>query len=143
VTEFKKTFFAETPTNGHKLLTERVWPYVKSLTIGGHKVKITVDIGARTLDQNAIFHAICGEVAKSGKEFAGQSRTLEEWKALFVSGHAIATKEQCQPVAGLEGEIVLLRESTASMSKARKSSLIEYAKAWCALNGIELREQND
>ena len=34
-------------------------------------------------------------------------------------------------VPGLEGEFVNLRESTALMSKARGSSLIEYSRAFC------------
>lgn len=84
----------------------------------------------RNLEQNAKFHAICTELAKSRREWLGKTRTAEQWKVLLVSGHAVATKEGAEMVPGLEGEFVNLRESTASMSKSRISSLIDYAEAF-------------
>lgn len=97
----------------------------------------------RTLDQNAKFHAMCSDIARSGAKWAGKPRTAAQWKVLLVSGHAIATKEGSEMVPGLEGEFVNLRESTASMSKRRSASLITYAQAFCAMNGIELAEPAD
>ena len=94
----------------------------------------------RSLDQNAKFHAICFDLARAGIEWAGKQRTTDEWKVLLVSAHAVATKEGAEIVPGLEGEFVNIRESTARMTKARSSSLIEYATAWCALNGAQLSE---
>lgn len=91
---------------------------------------------SRTLDQNAKFHAICSDVAKSGAKWMGKMRTADQWKVLFVSGHAIATGLGAEVIPGLEGEFVNIRESTAKMSKRRGSSLIEYVLAWCAENDI-------
>lgn len=97
----------------------------------------------RSLDQNAMFHALCNDIAKSGMPWAGKQRTAFEWKVLLVSGHAIATNHKAEVVPGLEGEFINLRESTAKMSKARASSLMEYALAFCASNGIEtIHEKN-
>lgn len=93
---------------------------------------VTVAEPTRNLEQNAKFHALCSDLAKSGIEWMGKRRTAEEWKLLVVSGHAVATKQGADMVPGLEGEFVNLRESTASMSKSRISSLIEYAQAWIA-----------
>jgi len=92
----------------------------------------------RSLDQNAKFHAICSDVSKSGAKWMGKERTAEQWKVLFVSGHAIATGIEAEVVPGLEGEYVNIRESTAKMSKKRGASLIEYVLAWCAENGVDL-----
>jgi hypothetical protein len=86
----------------------------------------------RSSDQSAKFHAICGDIAKSGLQWMGKPRTPEQWKVLLVSGHAVATKEGAELVPGIEGEFVNLRESTAAMSKRRSSSLIEYAQAFVA-----------
>jgi len=94
----------------------------------------------RTLDQNAKFHAICSDLAKSGIERAGRQRTLLEWKVLLVSGHAVATNTPAEIVPGLEGEFINLRESTANMGKKRGSSLIEYSLAWCAMHDVRLKE---
>lgn len=93
---------------------------------------VTVAEPTRNLEQNAKFHALCSDLAKSGREWMGKRRTAEEWKLLVVSGHAVATKQGADMVPGLEGEFVNLRESTASMSKSRISSLIEYTQAWIA-----------
>lgn len=95
----------------------------------------------RSLDQGALFHAICADIAKSGFEWAGKTRDAATWKTLLVSAHAVATKEPGQNVMGLEGELVFLRESTAHMSKARASSLIEYTLSWCAANGIQVNDK--
>ena len=97
---------------------------------------VTVQEPTRSTDQNAKFHALCGDIARSGAEWAGKPRTLQQWKVLLVSGHAVATKEGAEMVPGLEGEFVNLRESTAAMSKRRSASLIEYTLAFCALRGV-------
>ena len=90
----------------------------------------------RSLDQNAKFHAICTDIAKSGAQWAGKPRTADEWKVLLVSGHAVATNESSEIVPGLENEFVNIRKSTAAMSKKRGASLIEYTIAFCAIRGI-------
>lgn len=102
---------------------------------------VTVREAKRSTDQNAKFHAICSEIARSPVQWAGRRRNAEQWKVLLVSGHTKATDGEVELVPGLEGEFVNIRESTARMNKARASSLIEYTLAWCASHGIELTEQ--
>ena len=94
----------------------------------------------RSLDQSALFHALCGQIAKAKPEWAGLPMDADDWKALLVVSHAKATTDSgIRLVPSLEGGgLVQLRESTATMTKDRASSLIEYAQAWAAQNGIEL-----
>ena len=99
---------------------------------------VTVGEATRSLDQNAKFHAIVEDLARSLFPWAGKPRTAAEWKVLLVSGHAVATKEGSDIVPGIEGEFVNIRESTALMTKSRGASLITYTLAFCDLNGIEL-----
>lgn len=94
----------------------------------------------RTLDQGAMFHAICGDIAKSGFKFMGKPHSAAVWKRLLISGHAVATKEPSEIVPGLENEFVNIRESTALMSVRRAGSLITYTLAYCDTNGIALTE---
>lgn len=101
---------------------------------------VTLAEPARNAEQNAKFHALCGDLAKSGLLWAGKPRTLAQWKVLMVSGHAIATKEGADMVPGIEGEYVNLRESTALMSKKRSSSLIEYTIAFMAMHEVQSLE---
>ena len=93
----------------------------------------------RTLDQNAKFHALVEDIAKSGIEWMGKARSAAQWKVLLVSGHAVATKEGSEIVPGLEGEWINIRESTAAMSKKRGASLIEYTLAFAAMNDVRLQ----
>jgi hypothetical protein len=136
----KKTFVFREPVQAHKVLTEQVWPYIKAMLVADHVLKISIGDINRTLEQNARFHAICEDIAKAGFVWHGKKRNAEQVKVLLVSGHAIATGEGAEVVAGLEGEFINLRESTALMSVKRSSSLIEYATAWATLNGYKLND---
>lgn len=89
----------------------------------------------RSLDQNAKLHAMFADVARQAK-FHGKQRTAEQWKVIFISAHSIATKEGGEILAGLEGEFVNIRESSARMTVRRMNSLIEYMQAWGTENGI-------
>lgn len=113
------------------------WTWAKAMLMAGHRLTLEIRPAKRTDEQNKKFHAICADLAKSDVQWAGKRRNADQWKVLLVSGHAVATKEGAEIIPGLEGEFVNIRESTALMSKARGSSLIEYAIAFCASNGIE------
>jgi len=95
---------------------------------------------SRTLDQNAKLHAMFADIAASKFEFAGKARTAEEWKVILISGHSIATGSQGEVIAGIEGELICIRESSASMSVSRMASLIEYISAFGAGHGIRFRD---
>lgn len=104
----------------------------------GHTV--TIAPKTRSNEQNAKLHAILSDLANSEFKWAGKLRDKDEWKALAISGHAVATKLQGEVVPGLENEFVAIRESSARMSVGRMSSLIEYLLAFCAEHEIELTE---
>jgi len=112
------------------------WAKVKGELLNGKKLELSVKPARRTLDQNAKFHALCEDAARAGLVWAGKPRSAVEWKVLLVSGHAAATNLGAEIVAGLEGEFVNIRESTAAMDKERGSSLIEYTVAFLASRGI-------
>ena len=93
---------------------------------------VTVKPPTRTLDQNAKFHAMVGEM--NGVAWYGKARSADDWKTLFVSGHTVVTGGSAEVIPGLEREFVNIRESTATMSKERSSSLIDYTGHWMAEN---------
>lgn len=92
----------------------------------------------RSIPQNSRLHAIITAASRSGLKFAGKERSPAEWKAIFVSGHAVATlnKRDCELVEGIEGEALQLRESTAQMSVERSTSLMEYIEAYMVSKGV-------
>lgn len=121
----------------HKTARNRALDAVKNAPEGW---QVILKPSTRTTEQNAKFHAICSDIAKSGMKWAGKERNAAQWKVLLVSGHAIATNEGAEIVPGIESEFVNLRESTALMSKKRGASLIEYTLAFCAANSIKLSD---
>lgn len=121
----------------HQIARQRAVDAVRSAPAG---FAVQIKEPTRNADQNAKFHALCSDIARSGLEWAGKKRTAAQWKVLLVSGHATATKEGSEMVPGLEGEYVNVRESTALMSVKRSSSLIEYTVAFCAMHEVPLSE---
>jgi NinB protein len=104
---------------------------------GGQTLSIKIAKPSRSLDQNAKFHAMCSDLERAGTLWAGKPRNAEAWKVLLVSGHAVATNQESNLTLGIENEVVNLRESTASMTVARSSSLIEYTQAFMAMQGVD------
>lgn len=130
------------PVQAYKALMD-AWPWIKSMLMAGHRLVLTITLERRTGPQNRHFHALAGRLAKSDVMWGGKRRKQAAWKVLLVSGHAKATGEEFDLIAGLEGEFVNLRESTALMSKKRSSSLVEYTIAFCEMNGVPTLWRDD
>ena len=96
---------------------------------------VTIQDPTRTLEANAKLHAMLTDISRQAK-YMGKPRSVEFWKALFVSGWMVATDQNPEMCPGLEGEYLVLRESTATMSGKRLSSVIEYVHAWAAQEGV-------
>lgn len=113
---------------------------LKQPTNKDYPLVVTISDPQRTLPQNSLFHALCGDIARAGICWAGAARSRESWKSLLVSGHAVATGKPGEVVEGLEGELVAVRESTSQMGVKRMNSLIEYTRAFAVSKNVRLRE---
>ena len=114
--------------------------FIKDLQVDSKKpLSVIIKPKTRSIEQNAKLHALISEIAKQ-KTYIGKHRSILTWKAIFVSGHNIASGNNVEMGVGLEGEVLNLRESTASMSVKRMISLIEYIQAWAIQNGVMLRD---
>ena len=105
----------------------------------GHVVRIGPP--NRSSDQNRIFHAIVDDFAKAMPEYHGVPMDAESWKSVLIVSF---TKETAggdiRLVPDLDGGgLVQIRESSARMSKARATALIDYAMAEAARLGVPLR----
>ena len=127
-----KRFIAK---DNKRSVMQAVWETVGVLLEANDTVCIEVRERKRGDEQNALLHAMLTEVSRK-LEFNGKKLSVDEWKLVFVSAHAIATGKPAEMVIGLEGEVINLRESTAQMSVKRLSSLIEYIHAYCADKGM-------
>lgn len=94
----------------------------------------------RNLEQNARLHALLSDIVKAKTVWAGEQRSVDDWKALFVTAYDQMHGRSAKPVPGLNGEFVVLRRSTAKMGKRELSELIEMIEAWMAEKQIPVRE---
>lgn len=129
--------------NTFRLINEDVRTMaLKSVVRAPDGYVVTVKPPGRSLDQNAAFHSLVADIAKAKPEWAGMKMDADDWKALLIVSHAKATgeaQETIRLVPSLEGHgMVQLRESSARMTKARASSLIEYCISWAVSNGVKL-----
>lgn len=119
---------------------QRAADYILRGADDGSEVLITAE--KMNHGQRSKFHALCNDLERSGLQWNGRPLLKHEWKVLLISGHAVATRENgddVEMVRGIEGELVSIRESTATMSKARGASLISYTLAFCDAQGVRTR----
>jgi len=98
-----------------------------------------IDESPRSTDQNALLHAICGDVSKQ-KQWAGQRIDTEGWKRLFVDAWCRETQRSPgKVVPSLDGEsIVVLNKSTRRMGKKDFAELMDWIFAYCDTEGIKI-----
>src|SRR5262245_61584026 len=101
---------------------------------------VRVDKPRRTLRQSSKFWATCGEVAKTEVTWSGTRHDKQGWHDLFLSGWHVVKQHPVRFLIGLEGERVSLCQHTRELSETEMSDLLDYTTAWCAVRGINLKE---
>lgn len=93
----------------------------------------------RTLEQNALFHAICFKVAKQ-RQWAGLWLDTIAWKRLFADAWARHEgRMQGRIVPSLDGHsIVNLGLQTRRLTIQEMAELIEFAEVYCNENNIDV-----
>lgn len=116
-------------------------PRIKSRLQAGNVLTLTIQEDARSLDQNAMFHALIGQIAKQAQHM-GATWDIEAWKRLLTHEWAKETGRQAgQLVASLDGkDIVQLGIQTRKFSKQEASEFTEWVLAWGSQNGITFKE---
>lgn len=118
-------------TQARDILT-RSASWIKRRITAGHPVVLTLDDERRSIEQNALLHALIAEIAAS-HEWAGKRRDVETWKRLFVAAWCRANGESVEILPALDGvgvDVVFRR--TSRMSKAEVSDMIDWIEAWRA-----------
>jgi hypothetical protein len=114
----------------------------RSLEVG-KAVRVTVEEcrSTRSIEQNAMFHAICGEVAGQVK-WAGRWLDTEAWKRLLVDAWAREDNRiQGTVVPSLDGmSVVNLGIQTRRMTVGEMADLITFAQAYAIENNVAMNE---
>ena len=116
-------------------------PRIKARLQSGNVLTLTIQEDARSLDQNAMFHALIGQIAKQAQHM-GATWDIEAWKRLLTHEWAKETGRKAgQLVASLDGkDIVQLGIQTRKFSKQEASEFTEWVLAWGSQNGITFKE---
>jgi hypothetical protein len=136
------TTFILKPDNARPRM-KAAWLHACEFLELGHSARIEVSEAkpTRSLEQNAMLHAICGDIARQ-KLWAGHRLDTEAWKRLLVDAWARAEgKQQGRVVPSLDGHsVVNLGIQTRTMRVSDMADLITFAQAWCAENDVELAQ---
>ncbi len=114
-----------------------MWPDIKSHLIAGHRLEIEVRPERRNTEQNALLHALLGEIAAT-VEWAGRKRDIETWKRLVTAAWLRARGDSLEVLPALDGKgIDVVYAPTSKLTKAELSELVEFVSAWAIENGVE------
>lgn len=122
-------------------LMQSLWPKVKAALAAGRKLTLEVKEASRSDEQNRKYHAIFGDIAKQA-EHCGSKWDAEDWKRMLVWQYCKEKQIEAGkvvPSLDMTG-IVQLGQQTRKFSKEQASEFVEFLLAWCAENGIELKE---
>lgn len=129
------------PQQAHKVLTE-LWPKIKSALISGHELEISVTKVSKSRDQEEMYHAIIGQIAKQA-EHLGAKWDLQSWKRFLLWQWAKDTgrHQNERIVPSLDGTgIVQLGIQSRHFKKDEASEFVDWLIAWAAQNGVTLNE---
>ena len=128
------------PVQAHKAI-DAAWRHAKGwLVAGGGRLVLEVRPETRSDAQNRLLHAMLGDIAAQ-VEWAGAKRDAEVWKRLLVAAWCRARREQVELLPALDGHGVdIVFRRTSQLTRGECAELCDFIGAWCAENGVELRE---
>ena len=133
----KLAFKLYEPVQAHKALGE-AWQRIKPLLMAGHRLTLEVKPRTRSVEQNALLHAMLSDIAAQ-VEWAGAKRDVECWKRLLVAAWCRARGESIEFLPALDGHGVdIVFRRTSKMTVDEVSELCEFIMAWAAERGMVL-----
>ncbi len=118
--------------------TRSVLPRITEALQAGQRLRLTVKRETRSLEQNALLHALLTDISKR-VEWAGAKRDAEVWKRLLTAAWLRARGEPIEYLPALDGcGIDLVFRRTSRLTVPELSELIEYIHAWMVDQGLDV-----
>ena len=124
------TLRAWNPQQAHQELTQKAWPWLKSMLMAGHKMQVEVRRETRSLEQNARLWAMLTDISEQ-VDWYGRKLSPEDWKHVFS---ASLSKQDVVP--GIDGGFVVLGKSTSRMTRSEMTDLQTLMEAFGAEHGV-------
>jgi len=124
-------------------LMSNLWPKVREALVYGKKLTLEIKQQSKSREQEEKYHAIIGDIAKQAQHLGAKWDT-EDWKRLLVDQFIkdMNGVGGSKIIPNLDGTgIVQLGFQTRKFTKEQASMFVEFLLAWCADNGIELKEE--
>jgi hypothetical protein len=97
---------------------------------------VSVAPPTRNGEQNALLHALLGEIADR-VEWAGKRWDIEDWKRLLTAAWMRTRKQQALMAPAVDGHgFEVLYQRTSTLTKAECAELIDFIQAWAAERGV-------
>lgn len=97
---------------------------------------VTIDEPTRTLEQNALLHALLAAIAKQ-VTWHGQRFSILTWKRLCTASWLREIGESPEMIPALDGKgFDVIFEKTSKLGVKKLSSLIEWTTAFAAQHGV-------
>lgn len=125
----RRTFTLYEPVQARQAFAA-AWERAKALTTAGHRLTLTLAPATRTSPQNRRLWALLRDVSQQ-VVWHGQKLSDEEWKHIFT-----ASLKRQKVVPGIDGEFVVLGQSTSRMSKAEMAELQDLIEAFGAQHEV-------
>lgn len=114
---------------------------MKAALQAGHKLELEIKRESKSRDQEEMYHAIIGQIAKQASHL-GAKWSTEDWKRFLVWQFSkevgISTGKL---VPSLDGTgIVQLGLQTRKFTKDEASQFTEWLIAWAAENGVNIEQ---
>lgn len=120
------------PQQAHQALSAQLWPWVKSMTMAGHKLvaEVKVQEDDRTLQQNAFYWGACLRDISEQAAVAGQRYTADAWHELFKR-QFLGYQVKKVAVAGAKRKRVTRKlRSTTDLSVRAMTKYLEQVQAF-------------
>lgn len=124
---------------GYEVIRQ-VWQTAKNALMAGHRLVLEIRPETRSLKQNALLHALIGDIAKQA-EWAGAKRDPEVWKRLLVAAWLRARGESVEVLPALDGNGVdVVFRPTHQLTVHECAELVDFVQAWAAQQGVQWRQ---
>jgi hypothetical protein len=119
----------------------QLWLKMKTALESGNTLVVQVEKETRSIDQNAMYHAIISQISKQAQHL-GSTWDTESWKRLLVDAYTTEIGQSSGkviPNLAADG-IVQLGLQTRKFTKHQASEFTEWLMAWAANNGVTIDE---
>ena len=118
-----------------------LWVKMKETLDGGIPLTVEVRRESRSVNQNAMYHAIISQIAVQAQHL-GSVWNVESWKRLLVDAYSREMNlTSGRIIPNLSGDgIVEIGLQTRRFTKEQASEFTEWLMAWAAQNGVVLDE---